>query len=115
MRSMAVMALAVLLAGAASTGHAEEQPRASPPLDIVRVVGHTEAITALAFSPDGKTLATGSDDYTVKLWNVATGLMLRTIEGHPYGIGGVVKLVGICRDAISGGVRLSDQAARSIG
>jgi len=29
--------------------------------------------------------------------------------------GGVVKLVGICRDAISGGVRLSDQAARSIG
>ncbi len=86
MRSMAVMALAVLLAGAASTGHAEEQPRASPPLDIVRVVGHTEAITALAFSPDGKTLATGSDDYTVKLWNVATGLMLRTIEGPPCGI-----------------------------
>lgn len=30
-------------------------------------------------------------------------------------MGGVVKLVGICRDAISGGVRLSDQAARSIG
>jgi hypothetical protein len=29
--------------------------------------------------------------------------------------GGVVKLVGICCDAISGGVRLSDQAARSIG
>ena len=30
-------------------------------------------------------------------------------------LGGVVKLVGICRDAISGGMRLSDQAARSIG
>ena len=29
--------------------------------------------------------------------------------------GGVVKLVGICCDAISGGVRLSDQATRSIG
>jgi WD40 repeat protein len=86
MRLMSVMALAIVLVDGASTGHAEEQPHVSPPIDIVRVVGHTGAVTALAFSPDGKTLATGSDDYTVKLWNAATGLMLRTIDGHPYGI-----------------------------
>jgi class 3 adenylate cyclase len=43
--------------------------------------------------------------------------LLRITLGPSAGIarGGVVKLVGICRDAISGGVRLSDQAARSIG
>jgi WD40 repeat protein len=82
MRSIAVMMLAVGLGSGASSLRAE-QPQA-PPATLVRVVGHTDPITTLAFSPDGKTLATGSDDYTVKLWNVATGLMLRTIEGHPY-------------------------------
>jgi hypothetical protein len=51
-------------------------------------------------------------------------LRLRNSCGHPNSLklganavagGGVVKLVGICCDAISGGVRLSDQATRSIG
>ena len=37
------------------------------------LVGHTEHIWSLAFSPDGKRLASGSDDKTTRLWDVETG------------------------------------------
>jgi len=35
--------------------------------------GHTGEVWSVAFSPDGKTLGSGSSDQTVKLWDVATG------------------------------------------
>jgi WD40 repeat protein len=41
--------------------------------------GHTNSIWALAFSPDGKTLASGSADQTVRLWETATGRLKETI------------------------------------
>jgi WD40 repeat protein len=40
------------------------------------------SITSIAFSPDGQTLAGGSTDRTIKLWQVATGKELRTLQGH---------------------------------
>jgi WD40 repeat protein len=36
--------------------------------------GHKAPVVAVAFSPDGRTLMTGSWDQTVRLWDVATGL-----------------------------------------
>lgn len=39
-------------------------------------------VDELAFSPDGKVLATASHDKTVKLWEVATGKELTTLRGH---------------------------------
>ena len=36
----------------------------------------------MAYSPDGKTLASGSGDKTIKLWDVATGKEQATLKGH---------------------------------
>ena len=36
----------------------------------------------MAFSPDSKRLASSSDDGTVRLWDVTTGELIRTLEGH---------------------------------
>ncbi len=46
------------------------------------LVGHTQEVQSVAFSPDGQTLASGSTDGTVKLWNVNTGKAFRTLSGH---------------------------------
>ena len=45
-------------------------------------LGHTSVVTCVSFSPDGLTLATGSWDKKIKLWNLATGKKLRTLTGH---------------------------------
>ena len=44
--------------------------------------GHSDAVLSVAFSPDGKTLASGSWDKTIKLWDVKTGKELATLNGH---------------------------------
>ncbi|MBW4494057.1 MAG: protein kinase [Oscillatoria princeps RMCB-10] len=44
--------------------------------------GHRLFVTSVAFTPDGKILASGSDDDTVRLWDVATGRELRQLSEH---------------------------------
>ncbi len=39
-------------------------------------------MASVAFSPDGRTLATGSEDKTARLWEVATGKEIATLRGH---------------------------------
>jgi alpha-tubulin suppressor-like RCC1 family protein len=45
---------------------------------------HADAVESLAFSPDGKLLASGAYDGTVILWDVENGTQLFTIQAHTY-------------------------------
>ncbi|MBN3870961.1 hypothetical protein [Nostoc sp. JL33] len=44
--------------------------------------GHSNSVNSVAFSPNGKTLASGSNDNTIKLWDVGTGREIYTLQGH---------------------------------
>ncbi|MEI2579535.1 WD40 repeat domain-containing protein, partial [Scytonema sp. PRP1] len=51
--------------------------------------GHSNSVFSVVFSPDGKTIATGSCDNTVKLWNL-NGQDLQTFKGHSNSVTSVV-------------------------
>ncbi|KAK6343586.1 hypothetical protein TWF730_011177 [Orbilia blumenaviensis] len=51
--------------------------------------GHTDTVASVAFSPDSKLLASASYDYTIRLWDAATGAALQTLKGHTRGVASV--------------------------
>ena len=66
----------------------------TPAKSIATIQGHKDAILSVAFSPDGSTIATGSYDKLVKLWDAATGKELRTFKEHSDAVYSVAFLPG---------------------
>ncbi|KAJ5724568.1 hypothetical protein N7493_006296 [Penicillium malachiteum] len=50
--------------------------------ELQTLEGHSDSVWSVAFSPDSQTVASGSDDKTIKLWDTKTGKELQTLEGH---------------------------------
>jgi len=46
------------------------------------LTGHTSRVWSLAFSSDGRYLASGSEDQTIRLWDLETGDCLQVLQGH---------------------------------
>jgi WD40 repeat protein len=59
------------------------------PLEVVllrTLSGHTGFVESVAYSPDGRFIASGSWDSTIKIWDSANGALLRTLSGHTSGV-----------------------------
>ncbi|MDB9456192.1 WD40 repeat domain-containing protein, partial [Dolichospermum circinale] len=54
-----------------------------PGSGLIRTLeGHSNSVNAIAVTPDGKTVISGSWDNTIKIWDVGTGTQKFTLEGH---------------------------------
>lgn len=67
--------------------------------EIFVQLGHQKSVVTVAFSPDGEYAATGSEDFTAKLWLVSSGLEVRTFARHAANITAVA--------VTSGGMRVA--------
>src|SRR5262249_32429834 len=68
------IALCTLTATACLAGHAEGATRT--------LTGHGGEVLAVAFAPDGRLLASGSSDQTIRLWDPGTGEERKLLRGH---------------------------------
>jgi len=51
------------------------------PVEIFPQMGHTSTVNSIALSPDGKQIVTGSDDRSIKLWDLTSGRLIKTFTG----------------------------------
>ena len=64
-------------------------PQDSWPADTHVFKGHSRGVNSVAYSSDGRFVVTGSDDKTAKVWDVASGACVATLEGHSDGVSSV--------------------------
>jgi dipeptidyl aminopeptidase/acylaminoacyl peptidase len=50
--------------------------------EIVRFEGHCDTVVSLAFSPDGRLIASGSDDESTKVWDAESGSQIILLDQH---------------------------------
>lgn len=50
----------------------------------MKLEGHTDTVRSVCFSPDARTIASGSWDKSIRLWDVKSGKLIFTLEGHTF-------------------------------
>ena len=73
--------------------------------------GHSSQVVSVAFSPDGKYLASGSEDGVAKLWDATTGQELLRLAGHTSGVWALPS----CQMARNWSRRAATRTAKSVG
>ena len=58
------------------------RPQAQKDCQLQILQGHTGQVRSVAFSSDGKKVASGSEDESVRIWDIETGAILRTFNGY---------------------------------
>ena len=71
-----------------------QPPPAAAPALVSTIQGHTDTILALAFSPDGVTIATAGYDKLIQVWDVATGRLVNTLKEHSDAVYAVAYMAG---------------------
>ena len=57
---------------------------------LFKLTGYSSSIYNVVFSPNGEYLASGSYDYTIRVWRVSSGEQIKTLSGHSSYVSSVV-------------------------
>ena len=49
---------------------------------VIKLEGHSSSVWSVAWSADGRRVVSGSDDKTIRIWDVETGLEEKRLKGH---------------------------------